>query len=111
LSNEAAKDGIDSIPERERLRRTGVGINIPSIAHPTSRYDTSLLLSTAMEQFFTPTRRLQNEWESSPWADDPFNYTEVVALKCRPVEEFLNYDWDWDWDWDFEALLLSGDVC
>jgi hypothetical protein len=26
----------------------------------------------------------------------------VVALKCRPVEEFLNYDWDWDW----EALLV-----
>jgi hypothetical protein len=31
----------------------------------------------------------------------------VVALKCRPVEEFLNYDWDWDW----EALLVfHGDV-
>jgi hypothetical protein len=60
-----------------------------------------------MEQFFTPARRLQNEWESSPWADDR-NYTEVVALKCRPVEEFLNYDWDWDW----EALLAfcHGDV-
>ena len=102
MSNEAAKDGIDSIHKRKRERRRGgqsLSINIPSIAHPTSRYDTSLLttlLSTAMEQFLTPARRLQNGWESSPWADDPFNYTEVVALKCRPVEEFLNYDWDWD---------------
>jgi hypothetical protein len=61
-----------------------------------------------MEQFFTPARRLQNEWESSPWADDPFNYTEVVALKCRPVEEFLNYDWDWDWE--AACLLCHGDV-
>jgi hypothetical protein len=60
-----------------------------------------------MEQFFTPARRLQNGWESSPWADDPFNYTEVVALKCRPVEEFLNYDWDWDW----EALLALSRGC
>jgi uncharacterized protein YndB with AHSA1/START domain len=59
-------------------------------------------------EHFTPARRLQNGWESSPWADDPFT-TEVVALKCRPVEEFLNYDWDWDWDW--EALLAChGDV-
>ena len=51
-----------------------------------------------MEQFFTPTKRLQIGWESSPWADDgPFNYTEVALTV--PLEEFLNYDWDW------EALL------
>jgi hypothetical protein len=60
--------------------------------------------NTTMAQFFTPTRRFQTGWESSPWADDPFNYTEV-ALKV-PVGEFLNYDWDW------EALLafVTGDV-
>jgi hypothetical protein len=58
-----------------------------------------------MEQFFTPTRRFQDGWESSPWADDgPFNYTEVALTV--PVEEFLNYDWDW------EALFafVTGDV-
>jgi hypothetical protein len=61
--------------------------------------------NTTMEQFFTPTRRLQDIWESSSWADDgPFNYTGVALTV--PVEEFLNYDWDW------EALLafVMGDV-
>jgi hypothetical protein len=59
-----------------------------------------------MEQFFTPTRRFQIDWESSCWVslEGPFNYTEVALT--IPVEEFLKYDWDWG------ALLafVTGDV-
>jgi hypothetical protein len=116
LSNEVAKEGIDSIHKRKRERRRRgqvPKIKSPSIAHShhhdsslrylntVPHYDTSLrylitvphygtslttLLSTktTMEQFFLPTRRFQNGWESSPWADDgPFNCTSSSTLICK----------------------------
>jgi hypothetical protein len=56
-----------------------------------------------MEQFFTPADVFKMDGNQVPGLT--ILSITLVALKCRPVEEFLNYDWDWDWDW--EALLLS----
>jgi hypothetical protein len=57
-----------------------------------------------MEQFFTPTRRLQDMWEkSSNCRNDPFNYTEVQLVVS--LEEFLNYHWDCA---DLLAFLTGG---
>jgi hypothetical protein len=93
--------------KRASQRRTVlVSISVDIASHIPLRYLTSAVNGNGAVLYTS--RRLQNGWESSPWADDPFNYTGV-ALKCRPVEEFLNYDWDWDWDW--EALLLSRGMC
>jgi hypothetical protein len=68
--SEAAKRALIQFTEREqRQRRTVIEYQYPSIAHPTSRYDTSLLttlLSAAMEQFFTPARRLQMNGNQVP---------------------------------------------
>jgi hypothetical protein len=57
-----------------------------------------------MEQFFTPARRLQ---DGNQVPGLTILSITLVALKCRPVEEFLNYDWDWDW----EALLALSRGC
>jgi hypothetical protein len=58
-----------------------------------------------MEQFFTPTRRLQDMWELDRDDDaDPFEYAEVeLAVE---LEEFLDYHWGWK---DLFAST-SGDV-
>jgi hypothetical protein len=66
---------------------------------------TRFILCAAMEQFFSPTRRLQDIWEEY-YDDDPrpFEYTELQL--AVPVEEFLNYQ-HCDWD-DFFAFASSG---
>jgi hypothetical protein len=52
-----------------------------------------LIVCAAMEQFFSPTRRLQVIWEV--YSDgDPFEYAEVQL--AVPLEEFLNHQWDWE---------------
>jgi hypothetical protein len=57
-----------------------------------------------MEQFFTPTRRLQDLWEQDDDAEDPWEYTEVQL--AVPVEEFLICRWVWE---DL-CSFASGDV-
>jgi hypothetical protein len=44
-----------------------------------------------MDQFFTPTRRLQDTYEE--YYSGPFEYSEVQL--AVPLEEFLDYHWDW----------------
>jgi hypothetical protein len=51
-----------------------------------------------MEQFFSPTRRLQDLWEQYN-EDRTFNYAEVELVV--PVEDFLNHRWDWEDLFDF----------
>ena len=48
-------------------------------------------MSTAMEQFFTPTQRYQDRFDDD---DGPVEYTEVEL--AVPVEDFLSYRWDWE---------------
>jgi hypothetical protein len=105
LSNEAATALIQFTRERESVAEEDSYWYHPvdSTSHIPLRYLTSHYTAVNGNESSSYTSPTSSKWESSPWADDPFNYTEVVALKCRPVEEFLNYDWDWDWDW--EALL------
>jgi hypothetical protein len=66
-------------------------------AHTHSHGDISLLtptlMSVAMEQFFSPTRRLEAVWEAYNGTGS-FDYTEVEL--AVPVEDFLNYHWDWE---------------
>jgi hypothetical protein len=66
----------------------------------TTQFQTLPLIATlfyqciAMEQFFTPARRHQEQWESLPQPENaPREYNEVEL--SVPVEEFLNYGWDW----------------
>jgi hypothetical protein len=53
-----------------------------------------------MEQFFTPTQRLQ---EISPTSPAPRGYTEVELT--QPIEAFSNHPWDWS---DFRAFATDA---
>ncbi len=53
-----------------------------------------------LEQFFTPTRRLQDKWEEND-DTDPFEYAELAL--ALPLEEFLNYRWGWEDLWAFAS--------
>jgi hypothetical protein len=50
-----------------------------------------------MEQFFKPTRRLQDLHDYI--FDEPLGFTEVQLAVC--VEAFLSHRWDWS---DFQAF-------
>lgn len=54
-----------------------------------------------MDNFFTPTRRLRDAWESN--REDPFPCTEVKL--DLPVEELQIYPWNWP---DFQAYATDG---
>jgi hypothetical protein len=60
-----------------------------------------------MEQFFSPTRRLQDQLPT----EESFEYEELDELEelelAVPVEEFLNHRWDWS---DFRAFVMGGEM-
>jgi hypothetical protein len=56
-----------------------------------------------MDQFFTPTRRLESVWEEYRHFDVPVDYAEVQL--AIPVEEFLIYRWTWA---DLRAFVTAG---
>jgi hypothetical protein len=60
-----------------------------------------------MEQFFTPARRHQDQWENRREqhdTDPPQEFNEVQL--AVPLEEFLSYRWDWK---DLRAFATCDD--
>jgi hypothetical protein len=81
------------------LTRSNQGIEAAP-CHRDTRFRYQFILSVAMDQFFTPTRRYQDLFGVGMDDDlGPFEYTEIEL--AVPVEEFLVCNLDWKYLWAF----------